>query len=283
MPALFRLRLRLICLVGAVCATACDESVVRWDEPIPVPGAARGATRLTIDARGGTRLTDSAAAIGPMSWAACRGSVREARASSRELHRVWWVARANRSAALLASRSDDGGREWSPPVVVDSADTGSLGCDRPPPAIAADSATGYVHVAYYAEPGGEGGGGGRAGGGGGGIFYAHSMDRGRLFHSPVAILFGGRPSLTAVAAVSDTVAVAFQDPNEKGEGAVALALSRTAGHIFEDRIAVSAGPTVGHPLVALAPAGGRVAVAWQERENTPMIVRVGQIRPHGRS
>ncbi|GAC1517158.1 MAG: hypothetical protein NVS1B4_16320 [Gemmatimonadaceae bacterium] len=211
-------------------------------------------------------------------WAGCAGTRRAARATAREIHGVWWVARgdgggmARPPAGLYASRSEDGGLHWSSPVAVDTTDAGTLGCDRPPAAIAADSSTGYVHVAYYAESLG-----------GGGVFFAHSMDRGHLFHDPVAVVYGPRPSFTSVAAVGDTVAVAYEDPNVREGSAIVLALSRTAGHIFEDRVAVSGSLPGQHPHVALAPGGGRVAVAWQRRDDGASTVRVGKLRSGSRS
>jgi hypothetical protein len=67
-----------------------------------------------------------------------------------------------------------------------------------------------------------------------------------------------------VAAAGDRVAVAFEDPNS-ATPRIGLALSRTMGHIFEDRILPVSDDngSATHPLVAVR--GRRVTVAWQQR------------------
>ena len=128
-----------------------------------------------------------------------------------------------------------------------------MGCHRAPASVAIDSATGYVHVAY-ALTATEGAG----------VFFSHSMDSTATFHAPVPILYGERLGATNVAAAGDhVVVVAFEDPNAMTPR-VGLALSRTMGHLFEDRIVpVSDDHGVAtRPLVALR--GRRIAVAWRE-------------------
>lgn len=202
---------------------------------------------------------------------ACPGSVRVASsgASGIERYAVWWSPRGDSTAWLLVARSADGGRTWEVPQAVDTLDMITRGCARPPPAIAADSASGYVHVAYSMRaPEGTG------------VFFSHSMDRGRIFHAPVPIVYGERVSETAIAALRDTVAIAFIDPNMRVPRP-ALAVSRTMGHVFEDRLEVPGGRgTASAPQVALA--SGRVAVAWIERDPTGApraVVREGARRP----
>ena len=85
-----------------------------------------------------------------------------------------------------------------------------------------------------------------------------------MFHSPVPILYGERLGRTSIAAEGDVVAVAFEDPN--GSAArVGLALSRTMGHIFEERVLPASleNGAASHPLVSVQ--GRRISLAWQER------------------
>ena len=206
----------------------------------------------------------------PQRGDACPGSVRTAAsgASGTERYTAWWAPRPDSTAWLLAARSVDGGKTWEVPQAVDTLDMVTRGCARPAPSIAVDSAAGYVHVAYSMRaPEGAG------------VFFSHSMDRGRLFHSPVPIVYGERLSETAIAVLRDTIAIAFVDPNMRVPR-VGLAFSRTMGHVFEDRLEVPGGRgSASAPRVALAP--GRVAVAWIERDPTGApraVVREGTRR-----
>ncbi|MEO8623880.1 MAG: hypothetical protein ABI625_22560 [bacterium] len=183
----------------------------------------------------------------------CAGSLRLARSGGR-LFAVWWSPRADSTATLASSHSSDGGATWSGMVPVDTTDHGVTGCNRAPAAIAADSASGYVHVAYAmiaAE--------------GPGLFFAHSMDGGTTFHAPVAIVYGERLGHTSVAASGDRVVVAFEDPNSRTPR-IGLALSRTMGHIFEDRVLPLSSDNGAATLPLVAVVERRITVAWQERE-----------------
>jgi hypothetical protein len=116
-----------------------------------------------------------------------------------------------------------------------------------------------------------------------GVFFSHSMERGTLYHAPVAIVYGDRHSAADVAAHASRVVVAYEDPNlrEQSPGRVALAISRSDGHIFDHRVPVTGGTAaVGNPRVALD--GDRVAVAWAESARqvngtTRWRARVGKI------
>jgi hypothetical protein len=227
-------------------------------------------TALRIDAAGDTTRDVLAAQHTTISApsGACPGSLRAA-AMGNTLVVVWWSPRADSSARLLSARSTNGGATWTTASVVDSLDRSVTGCRRPAASIAADAMSGYVHVAYgLVAPEGTG------------IFFAHSMDNGVTFHSPVAIVYGDRPGATSVAASGDIVAVVFEEPS--GSAArVGLALSHTMGHIFEDRIVPVSDDngTATQPLVAVS--ARQIAVGWREgadeRGNFMLRVRAGHL------
>lgn len=192
----------------------------------------------------------------------CAASVRAVRKGSR-LFAAWWLARRDSSATLMVSQSADGGNTWTPPVVADSMDSSTKGCGRPPPSIAADSASGYIYLAYFAEPKS-----------GRGIFFAHSMDNGRTFHSPVPIVFGNNASWVSVSGSGDNVAVAYEDPNSVQPG-VGVAASRTMGHLFRPgEIVSSVNERARQPTVEVR--GDTVRVWWNKHSADP---RVSATRP----
>ena len=254
----------------ALPAVACAATPVDWEPPRAVAAAAADRAALSAD---GTLHPDAMAALaatvtlppGPV----CTGSLRVATAR-RTLFAVWWAPRPDSGVRLLAARSSDGGRSWSAPAAVDTTDVGATGCRREPPAIAADSTSGYVHTTYALQAAE-----------GPGLFFSHSMDGGVTFHAPVPILYGERLGRTSVAADGDLVVVAFEDPNTTTPR-IGLALSHTMGHIFEDRILpVSDGNGIANdPRVAVQ--GRHVAVAWQPGSPaaipTTFFVRLGTVR-----
>jgi hypothetical protein len=147
---------------------------------------------------------------------------------------------------------------WKTPVIADSTDHGVRGCGRPAPAIAADSASGYLHLAYFAEPNS-----------GAGVFFAHSMDGGATFHSPVAIVYGRNPSRVSVASNGDRVIVAYEDPNAV-QPTIAVALSNTMGHIFESRIQASGeNGQARQPVVRLG--ADSIRLWWSEYSDDPTV------------
>src|SRR6185437_3309610 len=120
-------------------------------------------------------------------------------------------------------------------------DTAPLGCARPNPALAADSAAGVVHLAYFI-----------ALSRGSGVWYAQSRDQGATWPNPVGVFYGDDPAHADVAARHDTVIVA---------------LSYDAGHEFTVRMPVSPGTErASDPRVALG--GGMVAVGWMSGDVT---------------
>src|SRR4051812_6807073 len=76
----------------------------------------------------------------------CLSSLRWTTDGAGGVYAVWWSARADSSVALVAGHSPDNGRTWRAPVPVDTVDHTPTGCDRPPPAIAAEHDN--VHIAY---------------------------------------------------------------------------------------------------------------------------------------
>src|SRR5215208_831677 len=121
---------------------------------------------------------------------ACPASLRIAKTGTQQ-YAVWWESNPDSSVTLMASRWN-GSSGWANEVAADTTDHGVRGCGRPAPAIAVDSASGYVHIAYFSEPES-----------GPGIFFAHSMDKAATFHSPVPIVFGRNPSRVSVASSGD--------------------------------------------------------------------------------
>lgn len=251
----------------ALCAVACADPVVDWTTSRSIAvDAAAGA--MTIDAAGDV-VPDSmvrlAAAVNLPRGPLCAGSLRLARAGG-TLHAVWWAPRPDSGARLLAARSDDRGATWSGAVPVDTLDRGTTGCRRAPPSVAADSASGYVHVSYGLQaPEGPG------------LFFAHSMDGGRSFHSPVPIVYGERLGWTSVAADGDLVGVGFEDPNS-ATPRIGLALSRTMGHIFEHRLLPVSDDNGAATRPTAAVRGRRIAIAWERHADdhapSPLVARV---------
>ncbi|MEO6528502.1 MAG: sialidase family protein [Gemmatimonadaceae bacterium] len=259
-------------VIGAVTAigTGCGHPPVEW-----TPERTLGpADRMVVVSAEGAIVPDTMAQLAARITAppgpVCPGSLALARAGHR-LFATWWAARPDSGARLLSAHTDDEGANWTSPAAVDTTDRGASGCRRSPPAIAADGASGYVHVAYAMDA--------REGPG---LFFAHSMDAGASFHEPVPIFYGERLGRSSVAADGDVVAVAFEDPNSASPR-IGLALSRTMGHIFEERLL----PVSTDNGIAVRPStavrGRRIAVAWERRTASDsaravLAVRAGVLR-----
>jgi hypothetical protein len=229
---------------------------VEWSDAVRLEGDSTWGAPALGD--GGTPRIVEADDAPTLPGGACPQSVRVARGAGEERFAVWWAVRADSSAALLAARSADGGRTWEGAAAVDSLDRSHRGCARPAPSVAVDTATGYVHAAYWVE-----------GPEGAGVFFSHSMEaRPLLFHAPVVIVYGDRPSQTAVAAERSVVAVAYQDPNARASR-IAIAVSRRDGHIFEHRLPALTPPSDSAFAPRVALQGRRLAVAWRGGTRVP--------------
>jgi hypothetical protein len=236
----------------ALATAACVPDAVAWDERVTrAPGEIADSLRLAWDDPGAPPRF--VAPWTPPSWPdepmRCAASRRAVRAAGDSAYAAWFTVRPDSSVLLRVARSDDGGRTWNAAVTADAVDVGRTGCARPAPYIAADSLNGYVHLVYHLVA--------REGAG---LFFTHTMERGALFHEPVPIVYGDRPSAAAVASRGDTVVVAYEDPNSRN-ARIGLAISRTQGHIFERRVAASDGSGEARgPRIAVR--GDRVAIAW---------------------
>ena len=233
-------------LLTVAVAWACDGGPVQWSDAVATPMAASGETELVVDSTG--RTSWRTVPQWPMRRfpGACDTSMR-ARAGTRAFYGVWWSVRADSGALLYAGRSPDSGATWRRTIVVDSADASTVGCRRPAPSIAVVGDDVYVAYAMKAVDGT-------------GVFFAHSLDGGAMFHSPVPIVYGDRLVPTAVASDGQRVAVAYEEPNGAARS-VGVAVSRTQGHIFEARAPASApDKNIISPYVAIS--GSAIAVGW---------------------
>jgi hypothetical protein len=235
--------------------TGCTRDPIAWEEPTVRSALPPADARLTLDGAGRVGFVSLALPPPPAAATGCLASLRFA-TGGRDAYAAWWAVRADSSAVLLVARSDDGGVHWTTPVPVDTLDRSTLGCRRPAPAIAVDSMSGYVHLAYFLQAVE-----------GPGIFFSHSMERGAIFHAPVAIVYGERISAASIAAQGNAVVVAYEDPNS-ARPRIAVALSRSDGHLFDARLPVSsANVSAAEPRVALR--GHTLAVSWMERTGAP--------------
>lgn len=263
----------LLALALSVLASACDTPGIAWTDPMTLSSALTDG-RLLVDAKGRARLvSDTSLNITPQPSGAsrlCPGSVQAVRQDDGTLIALWWSVRDDSSAVLLSAMSPDGGTSWRAALRVDTIDVSVVGCNRPPPSLAASA--GFVHVAYSMR-----------GPEGVGIFYAHSMNRGQRYEPPVAIVYGDHLSRTAIASDRGVVAVAYEDPNG-ATPQIGLAISRDWGHIFGYRSQGSTG--VGAATIPqVAVTDRQIAVAWMQgasggNTNAPAtrIVRVGRLQ-----
>ncbi len=246
---------RTLPLVAALAtAVACaSEPAVRWADVAPLEGTL--SQESTLFMRGDSLALRARATGFVPPQPACAASVRVVSDGRGSLFAAWWSPKQDSSAVLLvARRVDADSAAWGAPVIADARDSSQLGCGRPAPAIAADGVTGYVHLAYFLDSPTDGRG----------VYGGHSMDRGVYFHGPVPVVFGDRPVHAAVANHGERVAIAYEDPNSE-RARVALAISISAGHLFEHRMEASPSTMrASRPLVAIE--GQRIAVAWNAEQ-----------------
>ncbi len=252
-------------MIAVLLIAACAAEPIEWEPPRDIGGTIGATTRLIMEEDGTPRLVDRPVPAVTLPAAACSTSVVVARARGEEWYAAWFLARFDSSVVLMVNRSADGGSTWSTPVVADGRDRGRRGCARPRPALAADSATAYVHVAYFIEPIE-----------GTGVWYTHSMEQGKVWHQTIGVLYGEEPVRASVASAADTVLVAYEHPGSGGSR-LGVAISRQAGHTFAERLrVVRVSGTVREPRIAFA--GGRVALAWLEEPRA-----TGGATPPGRT
>jgi len=256
-------------MLAASLALSCKPDPVEWSEPAPLPPDLAATADLAFDAHQNLVVRPPVNIRVPVFSRQCTSGVRVARDTTGDWYAVWWSVRSDSTADIVVSRSSDG-VNWTPAVKVDSTDAEAVGCRRPAPSLYADGIT--IHVAYV-----------MAAREGPGIFASHSMDRGMTFHSPVAVVYGAHIGGTAIAARGDVVAVAYEDPNSDPQR-VAVALTRSMGHLFESRELVS--PPTGaarDPRITLG--ASRIAVTWSPGvagmatdTSAPRMVRIGTLR-----
>lgn len=230
-------------------------------EPVEWGGVAYRTSQLGDPDTRSARFTAGLPAI-PGTARPCLLSVRSAGDTS-ELFRSWWSVRRDSSVVLSIQRSADRGGTWDPATDVDFRDTGRRGCQRPAPGISYDASSGYVYLVYFVEAVD-----------GAGVFFAHSMDKGGMFHSPVPVVYGSGPAVASVAGHGDSVVVVFEDPNSTTPR-IGIVLSHTTGHLFDQR-----GQVTPDEVAAVAPWVAldhkRITVWWKAPSvNSERSERIG--------
>ncbi len=268
----------MLAVIGSGCSW--DAPPVEWQGPVPIAAGvdtlARYGARWTPGATpevqvARVEVTDSASAAGPGSGPGrCLGSSVEAPLVRGSRWSAWWQIRADSSAGLLAEQRDSAGATLQR-VMVDSVDRAQLGCARPAPTITVDSVRGYVHIGYFmVAPEGPG------------LFYSHLMDpRLKRFEPPIAIVYGEKPVRAAIASRADTVVMAYEDPNSD-LGRIAMSVSFTSGHLFEQTarlipVSTSSQHATAPQIVRLS--AGELWVGWTEvsQSGSAFLLRRAQI------
>lgn len=222
----------LILLFAAV--TSCRSDPVDWQD--------------VVYEKAGPTPAANARSVSVADSAACSSSIATAE-PSQTTYAVWWSIRSDSSSILKISRRTAGNAFTR---AVDTTDKSRRGCNRPAPAITVQKDNGNIHIVYYLEPAP-----------GPGLFFAHSMDSGKTFHDQVAVAYGRHPSGGSIAAEGDRVAVAYEEPNA-ARGEIWVALSKSMGHLFENRMRVSSGDvSASNPAANLS--GTKLEVEWDEK------------------
>jgi hypothetical protein len=253
---------------AAIFAAGCtwDAPPVEWQAPSPIAAGvdstvhyvARWTPGATPEVSVSRAAASNSGAIDTPLAApamACSGSWVTAAAVRASHWSAWWQVRPDSSAVLMSAQWDSTGAVLQR-IVVDSVDKAPFGCARPAPAITVDSINGYVHVGYFmVAPEGPG------------LFYAHLMNvQQHQFERPIAIVYGEKPVRVAVASRADTVVVTYEDPNSE-LGRIALSMSLTAGHLFDQTarlIPVSTSSQEASAPQVVRLAGGQLWIGWTE-------------------
>lgn len=240
---------RSLVLLAFAVSAACRPDPVIWTEPsahaLLVSPAATHDTSTTFQT--------------PLN--ACPNSLAIAQMSGTELFATWWQSDSSGRTQLAVARTSDSGASWSTPEPADNRDRAGSRCPYPPPAIAADSATGYVHLSYFLQTED-----------GAGVWYTHSMDRGRSWHAATALIFGDAPARSSIGADGWLLAVAYEAPYAPSRQ-IWLTLSRDAGHTFERPSSVTQRSVLAaNPSVWLD--GRSISVKWTERAENAATERI---------
>jgi hypothetical protein len=216
-------------------------------------------------ATGSSTVGEMGSDVAPMDSSRCVRSLRTASAPGKGTVAVWWSRREGGRVSLLSAWRDstvNGLGPWQGPVAVDTVDQGPMdaradernaaGCARAAPHAVIDAQNGFVHVTY-ALTGPEGAG----------IFYAHQMVRHVPFEPPAAVIYGERLGVSRIASAGDLVVIAYEDPNGGSRAGIGLAVSRSAGHVFDDRLVVTSS-TLGGRDPHVAAKGTAIVVGWSE-------------------
>ena len=258
------------CAAGIACGT---DAPIHWDPEVRLRGAMAPGARMVLTVGG---IPAVQAALEPFRWPedslTCASTRVAVWAGGESQAAVWWRSAQSAAGAaqgqdtLLVARTPDG-MMWDRPVPV--AIAVDRGCRSAPPALAADSVTGTLHIGFHGLVAGQAGVG------------VARLEPGAVAVSGVALVAADRVRrLVAIAVRGDTVAVAHEASASSG-GTVRLAISGHKSQFPVDCGSPADGSARGFaPVVALA--DGRVAVGWNEvRRGNRMpvaVARVGDIR-----
>ena len=269
-------------LSAAIFATGCtwDAPPVEWQAPSPIAAGADSTTHYVAHWQPGAtpEVSVSRAATADSGAVDARLSPPATACSSSWVHAspmrgsswsAWWQVRSDSSAVLISEQRDSSDAVLQR-IVVDSVDKAPFGCARPAPAITVDSINGYVHIGYFmVAPEGPG------------LFYAHLMNvQQHQFERPIAIVYGEKPVRVAVASRADTVVVTYEDPNSE-LGRIALSMSLTAGHLFDQTarlIPVSTSSQEASSPQVVRLAGGQLWIGWTEVSASGQALLLRQAR-----
>jgi hypothetical protein len=227
-------------LVAALAAIGCEKPPVTWADPIAIDQAA-DAPRLVVDAQGRAKFMKDSLQSEQTTTPESPGLCRTSLVRAAGATRLFsaWWSVRRDSSAALYTSS--------------SRDAGKT--------WAAPMPVAYSMIAPEGK----------------GVFFAHTM--GMMLHAPVPVIYGERLVSAAIAADSNRVLVAYEEPNGT-RPQIDVALSVTQGHLFE--VHTTASRSVDDASVpAVAFTGSMIAVSWLEKTVAnpagSRVVRVGQV------